>query len=454
MRREGMGMLIRLAGVVVTLRIIGPGPYGIYSAALAFVSVVAVFAQMGLEVYLIRQPGELTATDYNRAYTLLACVSVAATLACLGATFVVGPWLKPDGVLLPLRVMLLSIPINVLWAPGQASIERRFGYRHMGWLEVGGDLILYFVAVPLAVLHFGAWALVVGYIAWQCYLLVGSIVLSGLRPRWDWSRPAMAAFIRHGTSYSAFNVLNRMTGVVNALVVGTFAGAVGVGYVSFALRLVDVVGFAARGAYRLGLVAMSKVADTDRRRLRYAIEEGSILQLVALGIPFACFGVVAPWLVPALFGQEWAAALPTYSVLAVVATCNAPSLMFGTLLFSRGENLRASLSVAIATVILAASAVPLVAHFGAVGYAWASLLALADTWYLDRVVRRYTAFSYRMIAPFAFALSLPICFPLFPLPWAGLTLLPLGLLVVVPSLRAETWRIASVLRSTLNRAAL
>ena len=38
--REGIGMLIRLAGVVLTLRWIGPHDYGIYSGAAAFVLVV------------------------------------------------------------------------------------------------------------------------------------------------------------------------------------------------------------------------------------------------------------------------------------------------------------------------------------------------------------------------------------------------------------------------------
>lgn len=451
-RREGIGMVIRLVGVVITVREIGPGPYGIYSAALAFVSVAVIFAQMGIEVYLIRQPGDLGREHYDRAYTFLLCSSTTVMLLCLAGTVVFGQWLRPVGVLLPLRVLLLCVPINVLWAPGQAQIERRFGYRQLGWLEIGGDLVLYGTAVPLAILHAGAWSLVAGYFAWQTFLLVGSLIFSGLRPRWNWSRGVMVAHVRHGAAFSATQWIGQMNGVINALVVGSFFGAVGVGFVSFALRLVDVVGFAARGAYRLGVVAMSRVSDAERGRLRYAIEQGSILQLLALAVPFACFGVAAPWMIPLVFGHEWKAAIPVYSVLALAAVLNAPSLMLGTFLFSRGQNVRAGVGAGIGTVVLAATSVPLVARMGVVGFGWASVIALIDTVYLDRVVRRTTHFSCRMILAFALALSPPILFPLVPLPYALLMLLPLTVLFVIPALRTDTLHTVSVIRSSFARS--
>lgn len=445
-------MAIRLVGVVVTVRAVGPAGYGIYSAALAFMSVAAIFAQMGVEVYLIRQPGEIGDRLYARTYTLLYVSSFVVTVLCLGATVVAAPVLRPVGVVEPLRVLLLCVPANVLWAPGQAAIERRFGYREMGWLEIGGDIVLYGTAVPLALLHFGAWALVAGYFAWQIFLLVGSMAFSGLRPGFDWSGGTMVDLVRYGAPFSASRWMQQLNGVVNAMVVGTYVGAAGVGIVSFALRLVDTIGFAARGAYRLGIVALSKVGDGETQRLRYAIEEGILLQMLALGVPFACFGVAAPWVVPALFGQQWVGAVHTYSVMAAVITLTAPSVVLGVYLLSRGRNLRILTSVALSVVVLAAAAVPLVMWLGPVGFGWASALALVDTVYLDHQVRKTVAVRYRMIVAFAFVLCVPILFPLAPMPEALVLLVPLALLGVVPALRRETIRLARVVVSSLHRA--
>lgn len=453
LRREGIGMFIRLGGVVVTVREIGPGAYGIYSAALAFVTVAAVLAQMGAEVYLIRQPGELGDSIYNRAYTLLLCTSVGVTAVGLAGTVVLAHVLRPVGVVVPLRVMLLCVPINVLWAPAQAKIERRFGYRQMGWLELGGDFMLYATAVPLSLLGFGAWSLIFGYFAWQTYLLVGSIFFSQLRPRWNWSFDENMRLVRHGGPYSATQGVLRLSGVINALVVGSFAGATGVGYVAFAARLVDVVGFASRSAYRLGLVAMSKVADTDEGRIRFALERGTVLQMLALGLPLAGFGLLSPWLVPAVFGKEWTGALVLYALFALARVLNAPSLTFGTFLLSRGRNWQCFVSGTIGIVLLAALSVPLTRQFGADGFGWAYVIALVDIVYLDRVVRRIAPHGYATIVGFAAVLTPPILFPLFPRPAAYAVVLPVLLLAAVPVLRNESLAVVAQVRSAMLRRA-
>jgi O-antigen/teichoic acid export membrane protein len=127
--RELIGMFIRLAGMVLTLRAVGPADYGIYNAAIAYVTVAVVIAQMGTEIYLIRLPEEPTKRTYNEAFTHLLISTLLVTAVSEALTIPLGDVVKPAGTLIPLRVMLLSIPLNVLWAPGQAAIERAFDYR-------------------------------------------------------------------------------------------------------------------------------------------------------------------------------------------------------------------------------------------------------------------------------------------------------------------------------------
>ena len=446
--REAIGMVIRLVGVVLVVRLIGPRSYGIYSGAAAFVLVIATVAQMGSEVYLIRMTGDVEAHHYNQAFTFLLVTSVAATGIAEGLTFALGSLLRPIGVLLPLRILLLSIPVNVLWAPSQAAIERRFGYRLMGLLELGGDVALYATAVPLAFLGAKAWALVAGYFAWQTWLFVASWVTSGLRLRWDWSRPAIRDMWRHGLSYSTAQWANRLVDLVNPLVVGTFLGAAGVGYVAFAQRLVDTIAFAQRGAYRLGMVAMSRVGSDEKDRLRYSIEEGSLLQLLALAVPFACFGVAARWLVPALFGHEWTRALPIYSLLALATMLGAAGFIQTTFLYSRGRNMAVTGVAAVQAIALAVGSVILVKHIGLDGYGVAWLLTLVNLVVADHIVRKMFSFSYKRILPWVVVLSPPVLFPLVPMPWAFLLLAPIAL-VLLPPMRAEVRRIVGLIRSSM-----
>jgi O-antigen/teichoic acid export membrane protein len=450
--REAIGMVIRLVGIVVTVRAIGPRSYGIYAGAAAYVMFMSAFAQMGAEIYLMRAPGTLERRDYDQAFTFLLCTSIAVTAVAIGLSYAAAPLIRPIGVLLPLRILLLSIPINVLWAPAQAAIERQFRYRRMGILEVGGDIALYGTAVPLALLGAGPWSLVAGFFAWQTWLLGGSLLFSGLRPRWNWSPQTMREMSRHGLTFSGSQWVTRLGGLVNPLVVGSFAGAVGVGYVAFAYRLTDTFAFAQRGAYRLGIVAMSKIHADDTKRLRYGIEEGSLLQLLALALPFAAFGIAAHWVVPLLFGRAWSVAIPIYTLLAFAVVLNATGFIQTTFLYSRGRNNSVTLAAAVQTVVLAGSAVLLVKHLGVDGYGYAFLLALVDLVVLDRMVRRVIAISYRRQIPFTVAYAPLVLFPLVAMPWALLLLGPLFALTFVPSFRAEEAQVVRLVWTSLRRS--
>ncbi len=230
----------------------------------------------------------------------------------IGLSFALVPLLRPVGVALPLRVLLLCVPINVLWAPAQAYIERRFDYKKMGILELGGDFVLYATAVPLAILHFGAWSLVIGYFAWQSFLLIGSLILSGLRPRWAWSTATAKDVIRHGTSYSTSVAVREPASRWSTRSwSGTFVGAAGVGYVSFAPQPRHRrSGSPSAAPTASGIVTMSQINRDDPSKFRQGLERGSFLLTLALGVPFAIFGLAAHWIIPDLFGHEWAASLP------------------------------------------------------------------------------------------------------------------------------------------------
>lgn len=449
--REGLGMVVRLGGVVLTVREIGPAGYGIYSGAAAFVAVVTCVAQMGVETYLIRQPGELDRRHFDVAFTVLLLTSLCATAGTLGLTFLLGAFLRPVGVLVPLRVLLLSVPLNVLWAPAQAAIERQFRYRAMGLLELGGDVALYGTAVPLAMLGAGPWSLVAGFLALQAWLLVGGYAVSGFRPRLSWSRPIVRELARHGFTFSLSQWAQRLRGLVNPLVVGSFAGAAGVGYVAFAQRLVDTVGFARRGTYRLGMVAMGQVPSDQRSRLRYAIEEGSVLQLVALAVPFAGFGLFARRLIPLLFGAAWVHAVPLYVLLSLASVLGSLRFIQTTFLFSRGRNLVVAASAALSTAVLAAVAAFAVHLWGINGYGVAALGSLVDLWLVDRAVRRVVRFSYRMVLPLIVATAPLLLLPLVRLPWSPLLAAPLVAASALGGFRAEIRRLYGVVRSAIRR---
>jgi O-antigen/teichoic acid export membrane protein len=450
--REAAGMLVRLAGVTLVVRLIGPGSYGIYAGAAAFVAVAALTAQGGVEVFLIRQQDEPEPLLYSQAFSYLLAASLGVTAVSIGLSFVAGAFIHIPRALDVFRVLVLTVPVNVLWAPAQAAIERRFDFRLMGTIEVIGDVVLYAVAVPLAFAGLGPWCLVAGFAAWQSWLFVASLVSSGLRLRPAWSAATARRLAANGVSYAGKDWIDSIGGLVVPVVVGGFCGAAGVGLVSFGARLVDTAAFAQRSGWRVGLVSMSSVREPDR--LRRGLEEGSLLQFLVLGAPIAGLALTARWLVPLVFGASWSPAIAVTALIGLSVLLRGPGDIQATLLFSRGRNVAVTTSAAIRQVAIVAVAVTLVPLIGIDGYGIASLAALAGVWYTRRVVRReIVPFGYGQLAPFAAAFVPLVLFPIVPLPWCLATLAPACWVAALPRPRQAVLRTYRSVRHSLRRSA-
>jgi O-antigen/teichoic acid export membrane protein len=435
--REILGILIRTVGVVVVTHFVGPASYGLYAGAAVFSNVVTLASQMGIEVYLIRQPTEPSKDQYDEAFTFLLVASMLLATAALAlslgaqAAFHVNPQ-----AIHIFELMTLAAPVNVLWAPAQARIERAFGYRRMAWLELGGDSILYIVAASLAVSGAGAWSMAIGYVVWQSWLLVGSFILADLRPRWRWSRASMNALLRHGLSYSAAGWASSSVDLANPLIIGRYYGARGVGYVALAIRLVEALSFAQRAAFRLSLVALSRVQD-DAARLRRGLEEGMVLQLLTTALPLAGFATVATVLVPLTFGRQWMPVLTVFSVMSVARMLNSPMMMTIALFYSKGRNSAVTFAAAASGVIVIAFGYPLVIALGLWGIGASRVISTVAWYYMERRSQIIVSHSRRGVLPWLIVFVPLAIFPDVAWPLRLLLALPAASVPFVPSLRNQ-----------------
>lgn len=448
--RQALRVPIGLGGVLLLTRLIGPADYGLYAGSLAIVSVLAAFATVGTDVFLIRRATEPDRELEDQAFTLLAVTT--CTLAGLGLLLtVVAPALLPDErFAAPLRVMLATVPVNVLWVPAQARLERAFRYRPLVLVELGGDVAMYGTALGLAVAGAGVWAPVAGYAAVQVWTLVASLVAARYRPRLRWSRPLLREMVGYGLGYSSATWLSRLGELVNPLVVGRFAGPAAVGQVALALRLLDTLGFVKRATSRLAVVTLAKVQD-DPERLRAAHAEGSLLQVLGAGPPLAAFAFVAPWAVPLVFGGEWTATATVYPLLAATSLVGTLFNLESSALHVRRRNADV-VRLRLAQLVLAAGlALVLVPRYGVVGYGLAEVGRLAAFVVVDRAVRRLFTPSYRPSLPWLAVWLPPLAATWVAWPWSLLLLVPAAVLAATPGARRQVADYAGVVRRSLGR---
>jgi O-antigen/teichoic acid export membrane protein len=414
--RQGLSVGIGVGGVLLLTRFLGPANYGLYAGALAITMFLYNTAILGVDVYLVRREGPQADVVYHQAFSFLLLSGICVSAVGVLISPLLGHWLGDTRFLAPLQVMLLSVPITVLYVPPRAQLERALDFRKIAGIELAGQLLLYALSLPLAWRGFGVWAPVAGYFVWQLWMLGSGYALTRYRPRWHWSSELLREMVNYSVGYWTSTRVWALRRLVNPLIVGHFLGPQGVGYVALTVRIVEVLSFVKDASWRLSIVALAKVQG-ELPRLRRGLEEAMGLQSLALGPLLAGFAVVAPWLLPVAFGDDWTPVLSIYPFIALGYFVNAVFSMHSSVLYVLKHNREVLVFNVVHVVLFAGGALLLVPWLGLQGYGLAEVVALGSYLVIHVYVARLFAFSYERSWPWLMAFVPPLFVPLVGLPW-------------------------------------
>ena len=383
--RQGIGIVLSVINVLLVTRVIGPTQYGIFAAAYGIVAFIANTATWGIDVYLLRKPTEPTAAEYDQAFTLLFATSVFFVTALTLLRHAISRLARIEELALPLTALSLFIACNLLSLPGIVHLDRDLKFHRVAVVELVSQVSGYAVAVPLALLGMGAWAPTLGMLTTQILLLVLIYASVSLRPGFHFDRKLVRQMLGYGLSYSGAMWVWQLRSLVNPLVVGRFAGAEGVGYVALALRLVEVLSFVRQATWRVAMAALAKLEENPER-LRRSITEGMRLQSLTVGLPLALFAVVAPFVLPPIFGARWDPAFRIFPFVALSCLLNAMFNLHSSVLYLLKKNTHVLRFHLVHVLILAASAALLIPRLGYIGYGWAEIIAISTYFVLHRSI--------------------------------------------------------------------
>lgn len=397
--RQGVGTLINIAGVLLLTRVIGPAQFGLYAAAVGVFAATQLVAQLGMNVYLVRHPEEPAPEMYHQAAVVLA--GSAALFAAGGVVLapVIEQITRLEGVRPLIVAAFAAMPVANLTLVPMAHVERALEYRSVTWIELTAQLAFFAVAVPLAFAGWGAWAPLLGW--WSQHLVNFGLYhrLVGYRPRWHFDAAVAGRMLRYGIAYAASLWLWHLRRLVNPFVVGRFLGAEAVAFVAVATQITTHLSFVANATWRLATSALARIQH-DTRRMASAIGEGMPLQIVAVAPFLVAFGFVAPWIVPAMLGEEWTMIAVVYPFVAAAWVTIAAFNLHCSALYVLGRNGRISAYHAAHSALLLVAAFVLVPRYGLIGYGYAELASMGSFAALHLITTRLVGpIAYEQMAP-------------------------------------------------------
>jgi lipopolysaccharide exporter len=310
-----------LVSTVILARALSPSDFGIYAVALAFITYAEVVNDLGVAQALILLPGDRRRNDAG----LVVSFSVSALLvavAMIAAPFVARFFGQPTvGPIL--RVLSLSLLLRAWGQVPDAILIRDLRFKDRFRANAWRASIQGAVWIGLAIAGLGVWALVLGYLAGYS---VGSAILwryvdyrpgrSSWRVRWSTVRPLLTFSAPLVGSVLLLSLIND----VDYLIVGRRLGTTALGYYTIAFRVPQMVISNSFLVFSQVLIPVLVRAGLDSARLRRGYLRTLRLQ-TTFGFSAAVgLAVVAPLLVPVLFGARWAPAIMPMVALSLYAT--------------------------------------------------------------------------------------------------------------------------------------
>lgn len=383
---------LKLAGVLIISRILGPAGYGAYVAAYSLYMFVLSVGLSGIVVYLTQREGDVEARHIGAATTFLLVVSAVTLLLVEALAAPLGAYANIPGFPEVLRIIIVALPLQALSMPAQALVERRLDLKGVAIIDLSTLAGYYACALPLALAGVGPASLACALV-FQ-YLLTAPIAYAraGIRPTFAWDARFLVEMGRFAIGFSAANLVLQLRTLVNPFVVGPVLGAASVGIIGMTIGILEMLTMARTIFWRIMVAALARIRN-DTAKLGRIIGEGMEIQLLAIGALLLGFGWVGGLIVPPLLGARWLPVFAVYPFLALSYLAMTAANMHMVTLTVLGENWLLAAFQGVNALALALFAWFGVRAFGVVGYGYAEVGALPAYWLLHIFLAR------RRIAP-------------------------------------------------------
>jgi polysaccharide transporter, PST family len=403
--REGS----RLGTGILLARLLTPAEWGVAGMALVVASLLTTLTDLSLAAALVQQQ---RITEKDRSTMFWTCLALGAGVTAFGvavsglvADFFGEPQLKAM-----FAVVSIAFIFNGLERVPAALLTRDLAFRSFDLRQIIATILGSAVAVVLAVFGAGAWAIIGNFLAFSVASATLTWLLTSWRPRLVFSWTSFRSLTSFGVPLFGSQLLVYVQATADRVLIGRFLGPAALGMYSFAYQLMLTPVMNISFPLQAVLYPVLATIQADRDRMNAAWLRGKRLTVSITTPAFMTLLVVAPDLIPTLFGRRWEDSIPILQLLCLGGVAYALGTHNWNILMVRnkgGTLLRLTLLVTVTVVVAVIVGLP----WGIVGVAaslavaqW--LLVIPEIWITSRATGIALGGIFRATCsplPFAFA---------------------------------------------------
>ncbi len=328
---------VQFAATIVLARLLTPSEFGVIAIASFFTATARVLADGGFAVALIQRP-RLSQVEKSTAFWINLTSSIGLAVVVVLLASEIARFYDASTLAHIMPAVALSIPLTALGSVQTALLNRSLNLKPIALSGGIGAIGSGAVAIIMAWLGFGVWALAVQMILASALSTAVLWIASEWVPSFEFSARAARSLFRFG----GFVFLAQIS---DTIYTRAYAVVLGRGYSAFDVGLYNradsaqqfSVALLSSTINRITLPLFSRVAH-DLERFSATVRRVSRLSMLA-NVPLMLgLAACAQPLVRLLFGPQWVDAVPVFQILSLAGLVWPLHVINLQILLSRGNS--------------------------------------------------------------------------------------------------------------------
>ncbi|MCJ2541341.1 lipopolysaccharide biosynthesis protein [Synechococcus bigranulatus str. 'Rupite'] len=331
-----MQQLLNLGSAVVMARLLSPEDFGLLSMASVFTGIVYVVLDLGLGAALVQRKN-IEPQHVSSIFWMNVSVGLCLSLMGIALSWPIAIFYKTPAVQWVIAALACCFSIAALGSTQEALLTRKMHFRALEFRRMLSHLVGIITGLIMAYLGWGVWSLVGRIVITS---LLGTALLwyiSSWRPTWKFRWVDVREMSGFSNDVLGGNLLGYVGRNADNLLIGRFLGAIELGFYSMAYNLMtaplDRIAQVLAGVL---FPALSRQQE-NLSKVKQSWFRASQL-VVAVVIPLVVgLILLAPELVQVFYGEKWLPAVPILQILAVRALVVSLKALDGTVLMAIGQ---------------------------------------------------------------------------------------------------------------------
>lgn len=331
--------VLRLASIMVLARLLIPEHFGLIGMVTALTVFIEKFEDLGLGDAVVQRK-EITHEQLSTLFWLniIICLFIAILVALCAKAIAL---FYDDQRLVWITVALASnFVFSGLSIQPMALFRRRMRFDHFALVRILSTAVGLAVAIILALLDYGYWALVWKEISRSMTVTLLAWSFCTWRPSLPVRNSGVKSMLKFGGNVTGYNILYYLSNNLDSILLGKFYGAVQVGLYSRARQLSAIpMNPLLEPMQYVSLPALSALQNDPVNYRNYFEKMLAILTFLYMPI-IVYIGIYSHPVIYTALGSQWIAAVPIFRILAFSTFVSPIVVMLGLIMLSTGQSRR------------------------------------------------------------------------------------------------------------------